>query len=351
MSGFIHLRLQTQDTMSKYFDLTREAQEAQDGEAKAARLIQRTWRGYNARAYMAYLDEQALHIQRTWRGFSGRKTFARAKAVEEMQIRQSYYDSMAVLIQKVFRGFLSRKTREDFHKRSAWLDETRQKSEALRKEMQSAHVEQAMVNAEKAELMQSKKFDKLAENLHHLVSTKAIPGIFNSRFGEMYQITAYDIPMDDHIRDAFRNRREREKMEKEAKQMSKRAARDRRLREKATRAYHKTQKEAAAYQGQRHAQQQQQVSPRVVLPELSLNKAKQQQQTSTGPRSSGRNSARNQKRSGRVSSKKYRRAPRSQPSRPESLPSSVYSANKTRYVATDLGPTQQLRPQPQVAMY
>jgi hypothetical protein len=131
----------------------------------------------------------------------------------------------ATVIQKLWRGHMSRKTKEDYHKRAEWVNTTRMRAEALRQEMNAAMERQASREQEKKELNASKKFDALAENLHHLISTKAIPGVFNSRFGEMYQITAFDIPMDDHIRDAFKNRREREKLEREARQIKKMARR------------------------------------------------------------------------------------------------------------------------------
>jgi hypothetical protein len=43
------------------------------------------------------------------------------------------------------------------------------------------------------------------ENLHHLVSTYSTPGVFKSVLGEQFDATAFEIPLEQHIKDSFKN--------------------------------------------------------------------------------------------------------------------------------------------------
>ena len=141
--SFVLLRNKVTNTIQKYFDLTKEADDNRILEKDAAIQIQKIWRGYNARNYISYLNEQAIYIQRAYRGYQGRRNFEEQLQQLQHQQKMDFYNSrgkfniysilevidsyyiyvnIAVLIQKVFRGYLSRKTRENYHKRNAWIN-------------------------------------------------------------------------------------------------------------------------------------------------------------------------------------------------------------------------------------
>ena len=51
--------------------------------------------------------------------------------------------------------------------------------------------------------MAKKEFSSIVKNLHHLSSTRHIPGIFNSPFAKM-KPKAFDIPLEVHLKSSFR---------------------------------------------------------------------------------------------------------------------------------------------------
>ncbi|GMH42225.1 hypothetical protein BSKO_10144 [Bryopsis sp. KO-2023] len=89
---------------------------------------------------------------------------------------------MATRIQRRWRGFFSRKYLHDFYARKAFLASIREKNDAVRKQIQTEY-EEALVEQERQveEEAQTQFRDKIMA-LHHLVSTSASPGIFNSPF-------------------------------------------------------------------------------------------------------------------------------------------------------------------------
>jgi len=202
---YLALRDDTSQTVQKFFEKISQAEEARVREGNAALILQRSWRAYNSRIYLRYLSEQAGQIQRIWKGFNARKRVKQMIIALEQKDRQTYYDSCAINIQKRWRGYLSRKVNADFYQRARFIHQVSVQSQEhnmnAEYEVERQRQEDNEINTQKAAI----KFEKMASNLHHLVSTRNIPGIFQSRFGEANHRTAYEVPMDQHLWDAFRN--------------------------------------------------------------------------------------------------------------------------------------------------
>ncbi|KAH8377922.1 hypothetical protein KR093_007973 [Drosophila rubida] len=76
---------------------------------KAARLIQRTFRGWHVRVLMARRRRAAIVIQRAWRKYSGvHFMIVNMQAITQSVVELSYNDS-CIKIQSLFRGWYSRK--------------------------------------------------------------------------------------------------------------------------------------------------------------------------------------------------------------------------------------------------
>lgn len=60
------------------------------------------------------------------------------------------------------------------------------------------------ITQEKEKKEAAQEFHIITAGLHHLLSTAGRPGIFRSPYGEAYSAKAFDIPVEDHIRDAFK---------------------------------------------------------------------------------------------------------------------------------------------------
>lgn len=177
-------------------------------ERTAATSIQRLWRGYNARKYIAYLHDQATEIERVWRGYVGRNiTHVRSK-IRKTHLEKKFFDAMATVIQKIYRGYRSRKDKQDFYGRKDYVATVTKKSAVL-----NQHITRNIANLndwleDKRVVEEAKEFTELTENLHHLLGTRNRPGVFRSAIGPEFHTTAYGVPLEDHIVEAFENRQE-----------------------------------------------------------------------------------------------------------------------------------------------
>lgn len=187
----------TKSTLANYFAAVRETEDARRDENWAACTIARVWKGYFARKYIAYINEQACTIQRIYRGYVGRIVCERKRQDKIHAIEREYYDSCAVKIQKLFKGYLSRRDKEDFYKRKKWIAHVREKGQELRRQMDEHVDQQIAYNQEKSDYASTLEFEKLTSNLHHLVGTKCTPGVFSSRWGPDFDTTAYGKEMGD----------------------------------------------------------------------------------------------------------------------------------------------------------
>lgn len=113
---------------------------------------------------------------------------------------------MATRIQRHWRGFFSRKHIHDFYKRKRFLSRICEKNCAIRKELESSYAEAVAYQRSQEQEATRQHFQKTIKDLHHLVSTSATPGIFNSPYdvvnGSVYMMD--DVPLEDWLRLARR---------------------------------------------------------------------------------------------------------------------------------------------------
>ncbi len=139
-------------------------------------------------------------MQRLFRGYRGRKRAAAAKRAVEDRENKAYFDYMATKIQKVWRGYSSRKNIQDFYKRKRYIQAVNEKSAKMMYELdQLEEYNQETLRREKERAMAA-KFASLTSNMHHLISTKTQPGVFNAAGA---QTTAFGIPIEEHIKSRF----------------------------------------------------------------------------------------------------------------------------------------------------
>ncbi len=197
------------DDSARYLEQLHEAaekaQEAKELEVRTARRIQSVFRGFCVRVWIYGLNVQALQIQRCFRGHMGRKWINRLKAQRVRERKFSRFVYFAIQIQRSFRGFYSRKYRRNNAKRRQFIRDLEEKSIAVR-EMQAQYAqeqeEREALEREQAALDSQRKF---ASNLHHLVSTSHMPGIYNPNPAFKDVPTLNDIPVESHIRAVVRD--------------------------------------------------------------------------------------------------------------------------------------------------
>ena len=70
----------------------------------------------------------------------------------------------------------------DFYARKKYILAIAEKGERLREELRQKLDDQYVENQRNEEEKQRTEFHKVSQNLHHLLSTKATPGIYNSPY-------------------------------------------------------------------------------------------------------------------------------------------------------------------------
>ena len=94
---------------NEYFDLLKVKQQQLALETRSAQIIQKMFRGKDARNALRLMKAAILRIHKVVRNFIiHRRNLIRARA-EEKHARVSLYERSAVLIQKTWRGYKSRK--------------------------------------------------------------------------------------------------------------------------------------------------------------------------------------------------------------------------------------------------
>ncbi|XXQ37584.1 Myosin motor domain-containing protein [Plasmodiophora brassicae] len=187
-----------------YFEETALAESSRLLELRAVTRMQAWWRGTLARGQLRLLNNSARRIQAAYRGYRGRQRAADQRRSHVRSLRRALYNEAATLIQKMYRGYMSRRTRVNFYARKRYIDEVAERSQALRRAMQAEFEQRKEEAREREQLEAAAEFSGITSNLHHLLSTATQAGIFKSPFGEVYSAKAFDIPVEEHIADAFR---------------------------------------------------------------------------------------------------------------------------------------------------
>ncbi|XP_008287176.1 spermatogenesis-associated protein 17 [Stegastes partitus] len=182
MAELLKLQSEIKEFPKEYFYRNSQAQETRQEENQAATRIQSWFRACKVRAYLSHLHKKAIIIQKIWRGFTARARVRQMVKAAYFIMKMNFYEEMAVRIQRRWRGFFVRKYIHNFYARKSYLEGVTMKNESVRRELDELEELQkrerdclAMVKEQTAKVYQ-------AHRLHHLVSTKQCPGVFNSPF-------------------------------------------------------------------------------------------------------------------------------------------------------------------------
>ncbi len=161
----------------------REAEDQRDCEEAAAICIQSAWRAHRTRKMIRRLHQAAELIQRVARGLRGRRQ-ARDKLLSAAHaMRMRVYDGAAARIQAAWRGYYVRAHVCDFYARQRYLRQVSAKNAALKAEAMAREArEEELKRAQEHRLREAARQRKMAAQ-HHLLSTKAIPGIYREGAG------------------------------------------------------------------------------------------------------------------------------------------------------------------------
>ncbi len=102
--------------------------------------------------------------------------------------RLGLLNACAVLVQKCGRGFISRRNRHDFYARKSYIATIAARGDDMRAAVQQYRVDQEQRLSQERRTKADAEFGVLTQNFHHLVSTKAIPGVFNPPVADSSQV-------------------------------------------------------------------------------------------------------------------------------------------------------------------
>ncbi|XP_058433038.1 spermatogenesis-associated protein 17 isoform X3 [Marmota monax] len=167
---------------NQYYFRNRVVDEFRKKENDAAVKIQSWFRGCRIRAYIRYLHRVATIIQKCWRSYLGKKQYRHLVKLAHYTMKMNLYNAMAVKIQRRWRGYRIRKYCFNYYYLKDYLKAVSETNDAIREALEEfaemKEREEKKANLEKEE----KQRDYQARKMHYLLSTKQIPGIYNSPF-------------------------------------------------------------------------------------------------------------------------------------------------------------------------
>lgn len=189
---------------ASFFEMTTAAEAARDREAAASIKLQKVWRGQLLRWNLKYWNWHASIVGRCARGYLARLQALRKQIKRDQDRQRDFFEAYATVIQLRFRGFHSRKYVHNFYARRAYVAAVLHKGEMIRQDLQKRLDDQVSQHTERQEQEGRKKVALLASKLHHLRSTDAVPGMYNSPYHVGFHPTAFGVTIEEHLRLSIR---------------------------------------------------------------------------------------------------------------------------------------------------
>lgn len=112
-----------------------------------------------------------------------------------------FFHHCATIIKKFYRGWNSRKYLHDYYGRKKYIAKVEMRGEWTKEYLARYQSNMEMEAKMDEEGQMRTEFDNLAGELHHLVSTKSIAGVYNPPFNDMLP-RAFEKPIEQHLRDS-----------------------------------------------------------------------------------------------------------------------------------------------------
>jgi hypothetical protein len=178
MASFAQIYRERTQIAEKYFTLVEEAQKSRSKEFIAAIRIQLIWRIYRRRISRAHEHKMAVVIQKRWRKTRANSLLQCLRVEKAREQRIAYFNKMATEIQRVWRGYDFRRHVFDYWKQKRYLQGVAATNVRMRRELDDHY---AITKEDERRTKIERERRRQEENAlrsHHLVSTAAIPSIF-----------------------------------------------------------------------------------------------------------------------------------------------------------------------------
>lgn len=205
MAHFFSLRDQLDECAKVYFAMKQSASDESAKEKAAIIKVQSVYRGSKVRERWHAVLHNALLVQRLSRGWLARVRTRALRLERNQRLNSVFFHHCATIIKKFYRGWQSRRYLHDYYGRKAYIEKV-----AIRGDWTKDYLSRYQSNKEveskmEEEAQMRQEFDNLAGELHHLISTKSIAGVYNPPFNDMLP-RAFEKPIEQHLREACRVR-------------------------------------------------------------------------------------------------------------------------------------------------
>ena len=188
------------ETFEEWTRLQEAAESSRAVERLSCISIQRLFRGQRVRAWISRMRAACVEIERVFRGHVGRVSAGAVNEAWAKHEEAAVFHYFATDCQRTFRGFYSRRYRHDFAARRAYIESVVKTGNDLRVRLEKQLVQQQITEREADEQGKREQFTKITQQLHHLVSTKSIPGVYNSPYDVDSPICAMGgVPIEEHL--------------------------------------------------------------------------------------------------------------------------------------------------------
>ena len=201
-----HLKDIKYDMIQSYFDSLNEKEKFKYIELKAAIVFQKYARRLICRKRFLLLKTQALEVQKALRGYLARANHQKDVEEQNDNLMKQFFEYHISIIIKHWLGYKCRKNVMDYHANRKWLEVTRKKNEETLIELKEQAAKRQYEIDRENEENQRRNFVNIAKNLHHLVSTATIPGVYNTPFlpAEL-KPQVYNADIEEHLRGIFKS--------------------------------------------------------------------------------------------------------------------------------------------------
>jgi hypothetical protein len=171
-------------------------------EDNAATAIQSVARMFAQRKCFLYVANCIVNIQRCFRGYRDRKKALRERIAQQRALNLAVFHHFATLIQSRFRGFILRKRHCDFYARKRYIEAVVERNETVRVESNAIFMVQQAAKERSTQEEQRNAFVNATKNLHHLLSTASVSGVFRPPLAVDGAKTVFGTNIEDDLRGA-----------------------------------------------------------------------------------------------------------------------------------------------------
>lgn len=201
MAHFFEMQARKDEVVKNFFARTQDASDSLPLEVAAVTKIQSVHRATQIRIIYHAIVAAASLIQRMVRGCLGRKKAREVSDERKNRLKLHFFHHCACTIQRVFRGRWSRKRVHSFYGRKVYLEKVEKRGVWTKAFLIEEHKEKLAAAKIQEEQKVKEEFDNLAGDLHHLMSTRTIPGVYNPPYSDLLP-RAFEKPIEEHLRDA-----------------------------------------------------------------------------------------------------------------------------------------------------